>query len=391
MKKKITLIARIKLPAGSTTKAGAPLDYGYERLLTEKRGRAVKPNPPSDATHYYVRFTEGGKRQMKSVGTIFEDAWIAFLNEETRLEASKRGVPVSLPGANPDRESISAAAERFIKNQATLGKAPATVYGYTRAVEQFRDSCRKVYLDEITRQDMLDHIVWLRENVPTRSHGQQNGTVRTRLQFLTVFFTENGMKNPLPMKDWPKVEERKVEAYTSEQLNALLSAATPDEKDLIFFLVYTGFRDDEVAHALYSDVNFKTGEIKVGPKPEIGFTTKNGKERSVRVPADLTERLQERRERNPEGDLIFPNSKGRPDTALLARVRNAAKRAGYEGKVTLHRFRKTFGTRYGEKHGIVNAQHLLGHASIRTTQKYLAQTKIPAAAVEELFSDVAGK
>ncbi len=391
MKKKITLIARVKLPPGSTTKAGTPLNYGYERLLTENRGRSVKPSAPSGATHYYLRFTEGGKRQMKSVGAIFEEAWIAFQNEETRLYASERGVPVVLPGANPDRESIATAAERFIKNKTTLGKAQATVYGYTRAVKQFSESCRKTYLDEITRQDMLDHIVWLRENVPTRSHGQQNGTVRTRLQFLTVFFTENGMKNPLPMKEWPRVEERKVVAYTSEQLNQLLSKATADEKDLIFFLVYTGFRDDEVAHALYSDVNFQTHDVWVGPKPTIGFTTKNGKERSVRVPADLTERLQERRERNPLGDLIFPNSNGRPDTALLARVRNAAKRAKYKGQVTLHRFRKTFGTRYGEKHGIVNAQHLLGHASIRTTQKYLAQTKIPAVAVEELFSDVAGK
>ena len=196
------------------------------------------------------------------------------------------------------------------------------------------------------------------------------------------------MKNPLPMKEWPRVEERKVEAYTSEQLNEILSKATTDEKDLILFLVCTGFRDDEVAHAVYSDVNFKTREIKVGPKPEIGFTTKNGKERSVRVPADLTERLLERRKRNAEDILIFPNSKGGPDTALLVRVRNAAKRAEYKGKVTLHRFRKTFGTRYGEKHGIVNAQNLLGHASIRTTQKYLAETKIPATAVEELFSDV---
>jgi site-specific recombinase XerD len=40
------------------------------------------------------------------------------------------------------------------------------------------------------------------------------------------------------------------------------------------------------------------------------------------------------------------------------------------------------------KHGIVNAQHLLGHADIRTTQLYLAESEIPRAAVEELFSDV---
>jgi hypothetical protein len=49
---------------------------------------------------------------------------------------------------------------------------------------------------------------------------------------------------------------------------------------------------------------------------------------------------------------------------------------------------KTFGTRYGMKHGIVSAQHLLGHADIRATQLYLAEAGIPRAAVEEIFSDV---
>ena len=85
--------------------------------------------------------------------------------------------------------------------------------------------------------------------------------------------------------------------------------------------------------------------------------------------------------------MIFPNGKGGPDSALLTRVRAAAERGGYKKYFGLHKFRKTFGTMYGEKFGIVNAQHLLGHADIRTTQKYLAKTKIPAA-VEELFSGV---
>ncbi len=111
----------------------------------------------------------------------------------------------------------------------------------------------------------------------------------------------------------------------------------------------------------------------------------------MRVPAELIERLKERQRREPESALIFPNSNGRPDSALLQRVRRAADRANFVDRVTLHKFRKTFGTRYGEKHGIVNAQHLLGHADIRTTQKYLAETKIPRSAVEALFEDVVGK
>ncbi len=377
MRKVVRFVARVPKDGGG---------YDFQTISTKS-----KPKPPQNALSFYLRYSSDGKRHMQAVGNDFEVAYLAFVNRETMQEYEKRGL--AAPEFTKDKGgfTLREAADQFIRNQTTLDKATSTVYGYTRAVEQFRDSCRRTCLADVTRQDMLDHIEWIRANVPTRSHGQQNGTIRTRLQFLTYFFTENGMKNPLPQKQWPKVEERKVEAYTPEQLNKLLSKATPDEKDLIFFFLYTGFRDDEAAHTVYGDVNFTKHEIKVGPKPEINYTTKNGKERVVRVPADLVERLQERRERNPEGILIFPNKDGNVDSCLLARVRCAAERAGITERITLHKFRKTFGTRYGEKHGIVNAQHLLGHASIRTTQKYMAQTKIAAAAVEELFSDVAGK
>ncbi len=186
------------------------------------------------------------------------------------------------------------------------------------------------------------------------------------------------------------MDEHDVEAFTTEEINQLISKATIDEMDLILFLLYTGFRDNEAAHTFYSDVDFQRGTINISNKPELGFTIKNRKQRKsdITLPADFLKRLRERRERNPEGDLIFPNSKGNPDESLLTRVRNAAKRAGYKKHFGLHKFRKTFGTLYAERFGIVNAQALLGHADIRTTQKYLAKTKIPAAAVEDLFSNV---
>jgi integrase len=305
-------------------------------------------------------------------------------------EYLKRGLDVP-DFTRSDRPTISEAVAQFVKNQAALDKAESTVYGYTRAAEQFRDSCRRLYMDEIDRQTMIDHIGWLRENVATRSFGDQNNTIRTRLQYLSVFLRENGMTMPLAKRDWPKVEHRNPEAYTTEQVNHLLSKATEDERDLILFFLFTGFRDSEAAHTFWSDVNFKRGTINVSDKPEHGFRIKNRKQRKsdIMLPADFVERLRNRQEKSAaDCALIFPNSNCKPDSALLARVRNAAKRAGFKERVTLHKFRKTFGTRYAEKYGIVNAQRLLGHADIRTTRGYLAETNIPRDAVESLFADI---
>jgi integrase len=388
MKTKVTLLARVKeIRDGKSV-------FGFEQVATFKKGKPIAPKEPADAetrvTSYYLRFTEGGKRITKPAGPNFAEAVIALRNKEVEREYTVRGLDAPTALGDDSRLTVADAAARFVKNQGTLGKSSATVYSYTRAVEQFRDSCRKTFLDQIDRQDVLDHVAWLKENLSSRGIGQREGTIRARLRYLSVFFTENNIKNPLPQKEWPKTDEREVEAFTTEEINTLISKATIDEMDLILFFLYTGFRDDEAAHTYYSDVDFQKGTINISNKPELGFTIKNRKQRKsdITLPVDFLKRLRERRERNPEGNLIFPNSKGGPDSCLLARVRNAAKRAEYKKYFGLHKFRKTFGTRYGEKHGIVNAQHLLGHADIKTTQKYMAKTKIPRAAVEELFSDV---
>jgi integrase len=221
-------------------------------------------------------------------------------------------------------------------------------------------------------------------------NGQQNGTIRARLSYLSVFFREYKIENPLPKSQWPKVEERDVEAFTTEEVNTLLSKATDDEKDLIQFFLFTGFRDNEAAHTFYSDVDFKRGTINISNKPSLGFTIKNKKQRKtdITLPAVFVERLRARQGTQDAETLIFPNSNGAPDSALLYRVRKAAKRAGYTKTFGCHKFRKTFGTMYGERVGIVNAQHLLGHADIRTTQKYLAKTTVTPEVVEDIFSGV---
>jgi integrase len=390
MKARVALLARVKQIVN-----GKPV-FGFETVETVRRGKPVQPKEPKDAetrvTSYYLRFTEAGKRVVKPAGSDFKDAVLALRNKELHREFGLRGVdaPEMLTSGEPSRLTLADAANQFIANQKTLDKSESTIYGYTRAVEQFQASTHKVYLDQIDRQDVLNFIGWMRKNVPTRDRGQQNGTIRTRLSYLSVFFLENKIENPLPKKEWPKTDEREVEAFTTEEINKLLSKATIDEADLILFFLYTGFRDDEAAHTYYSDVDFAHRSINITNKPELGFTIKNRKQRKsdITLPADFVQRLKDRRKRNTEGELIFPNSKGGPDSALLTRVRAAAERGGYKKYFGLHKFRKTFGTMYGEKFGIVNAQHLLGHADIRTTQKYLARTKIPPAAVEELFSGV---
>lgn len=398
MKKRITLLARVKDGEGGYALVGVP---------TEKNGRPYRPKADELVTTYYLRYTEGGRRKVEPVGEDVEEAYTRFLNAETRLEAAKRGVSVVLPNDRPDRVTVADAAQDFIATKTAehatrTGKvSDSTLAGYTRALQTFSDLFGKRFMDEITAADVRQFVSWMQNGgLKQRAHGHVDGTVRIRLQFLSTFFSVNGLKFPLKKHDWPDEPQSVVVAFTSEEVTTLLSEATPDEADLILFLLCTGFRDNEVAHAEYSDIKsdgtngtINTGNKTVrcivkGQEKLFDFKTKNRKARptNIGLPHWLLERLRDRRERNPEGSLIFPNSKGTPDTTLLARARNAATRAGFKKHFTLHTFRKTFGTLYALSHGVVNAQHLLGHGSLAVTQKYLATTSIPQTAVESLFA-----
>src|SRR5882762_1938857 len=144
MKSRVTLLARVKEIRG-----GKPV-FGFERIETYKKGKPINPQEPKNAetrvTSYYLRFTEGGKRITKPAGANFLDAVTAMRNKEIEREFTARGLDVPNTLEKESRPTIANATAQFIKNQSALDKSTATVYGYTRAVELFRDSCPKTYL-----------------------------------------------------------------------------------------------------------------------------------------------------------------------------------------------------------------------------------------------------
>jgi integrase len=201
---------------------------------------------------------------------------------------------------------------------------------------------------------------------------------------------------PLKPKDWPKEVRARKEKYSVEAVKKMLDATATverntnnrwspeDDKDLIHFLLKTGFRDDEIAHAQYSDINFTNGTANVTAKPkgsfpghpELTWTPKNNsaREKDIVIDATLLKRLQKRKDRHAakSSSLIFPNAKGRPNNHLIRVVQRLAEEARIQGRIGLHKFRKTFATMVANEEGIEAARVLLGHEDIATTQRYLA-------------------
>jgi integrase len=230
----------------------------------------------------------------------------------------------------------------------------------------------------------------------TRAGGSAQNTYRNKLKDVRVFLNEVGLGMPLKPKDWPKEVRARKEKYSTGSVKSMLAAAdtykrhdncfwTPeDDKDLVHFLLKTGWRDDEIAHAQYSDINWQNSTVNVTAKPkgtfpghrEIEWAPKNSsaREKDIVVDDALLKRLKARKERYnaKQTDLIFPSKVGRPNNHLLRVIQRLAKEAGVQGKIGLHKFRKTFATMVAREEGIEQARILLGHEDVETTQWYLA-------------------
>jgi len=99
------------------------------------------------------------------------------------------------------------------------------------------------------------------------------------------------------------------------------------------FFLGSMFRDDEVAHCPWRQIDLKRGtasvkQIKVAGRPEFDFTPKDHEERTVRLPKHVVTALSKRRKDHPDDFLVFPNEDGKPEGHFLRMLKKLALRAG---------------------------------------------------------------
>lgn len=353
---------------------------------------------------YYIRFgTGGGKQRFESVGM---DAYVALdkLGESQRglREHQRQAVSAVLPNTSPEtrRMTIEDAVERYFRNLHSQGKDSKTIRAYKVAIQEFRQSCDKKFMDEIGKQDLLDFMGWLRTQPPKlrkdgtprkpRRSGDPNRTYFNKVNDVVIFLSAHGINRLLKKSEYPKFAEKPVVYYDAEQVKALYAAAKDsEERFTLDYFLKTGVRDGEAGHAEYSDV--KGGFLNIVDKPHLNWHPKHWHIRRIPIPQDLIAAIAERQRQNPGCKLIFPNQAGKPDQHLLRVVQRIAKRAGGTFHADLHTFRRTYATLFSGTTKIQTIQYLLGHKDIKTTMRYLGIPDLNSPetrrAVEETFKE----
>jgi len=412
----------------------------YGRLSSGKRNWDPiefnsKGKPVLDSAKSYTAFAVRGTwfsvkknkidRQVSESVKTLEEAKV-LLN---RLRALKDGTiaPTAPTLDASGRMRIADQVVQFLADTKTLDKAKGSYDKYKKYLNRFVSFYKKPYANQVTKDDILRFIDWLRANVPTRRADRQNSTIRLHLTILRAFLKSVGVeKFPLREKEWPRVTKPAKQKYSIKFLNRILARADEDEKDAILFALYTGFRRGEVTHTRYSDINFAAGKVNVSDKPEFAWRIKDREERpsGIDVPKDFIQRMRDRMKRHNASldSLIFTNERNEnPDVSILRKIRNVAARKGADvlksrgdeisaelkpllrvdipesfiKKIDMKKFRRTFATTVANTQGIEKARDLLGHSKVEITQMYLAAEEIDIeenhetkVAVENMWSAV---
>ena len=318
---------------------------------------------------YYLEWRNSGKRIRLSVGKDAAAADAQRQRKEYELRAPIHNLQVVVPEKNGHR-SLASAVETYLE-EIKLTKKPKTHSSYSVALSYFMESCHKPNLEDIDRMDLLKFIAFLRDE---KEHAAR--TVATKFNAVMIFLTAQDIRGLLRRNDRPKFTEEEAEIYEEEDLNKLFAACDKKERLWYTFFLMTGMRDQEVRYCYWSDVRFAQNEVRVSHKPDMGWSPKMYKERTITIPDQLVENLKEE-QKKANCKLAFPTRAGKPKFDFLLSLKNVAERAKLNpDNFWLHKFRATFATRHLQnQEDIYTVMAWMGHSNMKSMLPYLRRSR----------------
>lgn len=277
------------------------------------------------------------------------------------------------------------------------GRSVRTVRNYDFYLGRFMQFAGDIAPGKITGEVVRKYRLWLNRLVDVHGEPLKKNTQNYHLIALRSLFkylAKRDIKTLAPEKiELAKMPDRDVVFLEADELERFLSAPIKDkagnvmeealsvtqlrDKAIVETLFSTGLRVSELVKLKQDDINLKREEFTVKGK--------GGKNRVVFLAAQarfwIKRYLAKRKDMNPYLYVSHDRAgsakqRSKEDVGLSARsvqriIERLAKEAGITKPVTPHTLRHSYATdllRNGAD--IRSVQHMLGHASITTTQIY---------------------
>lgn len=177
---------------------------------------------------------------------------------------------------------------------------------------------------------------------------------------LLDFARECAMTTNTVSMPWQDEDEGNIEFFTPDQEQCLMGELKPDEAKVLRLLILTGMRAAEFFELAPHQIVTSSNE-----QAWIGLTgddTKTGKGRVI--PVNEIHLAVWLKDKVTEGSLMSHNE-------FYVALKAACKRLGYSKDLTVHSCRHTTATRLAQLVKPALVQDFMGHASYKTTQKYI--------------------
>lgn len=324
---------------------------------------------PSGA-YFHFRYTFGGRQRLLSLGK-FGDLDVAA----ARASASEWAHAV-LDGIDP---VLARSAQQGIPtlNEFITHKYLPHIRTYKSTdindVSYFKNHILPQFgkrpINEITRASVSEFVsVKIAEGLKPGSINRYLVALRFALNLAVQWETPGLTKNPL--HKYPLLKENNLlNRFLNEEETARLKAALRESDNqhlgpIVGLLLVTGARKNEVLKARWEQFDLERRQWRV-PKAKSGY------HRFIPISDVALRILEERRAIGLDSPWLFPNpTTGEPFVEIYNSWNTARQRAGLE-TLRIHDLRHSFAS------ALVNGgtplyevQKLLGHSSIRTTERY---------------------
>jgi integrase/recombinase XerD len=244
---------------------------------------------------------------------------------------------------------------------------------------------------KIDRDTIIEYILHLKEREYASSTvARKSAAVKSFFHFL--FQTGLLKDDPTATLESPRVKKRLPRSASPEDIEQLLTAPegeTPKalrDRALLELLYATGMRVTELISLDLDGVDLDTGTVRCYGK--------GAKERLMPIHARAVDAMRRYLEKGrsqflrDEGEkALFLNPRGQRLTrqGLWLIVKQYVEQAGLSSVITPHTLRHSFATHMLNRGAnLRNVQHLLGHASLATTQVY---TRVSGDRLREVYNE----
>lgn len=351
------------------SKSKSRYNFGYGAIYQRKT--------KNGKVRWYLDYRDGNGERVQKVAplaTSKEEAALAIREEVAR--AFDRGY-----GVKRERERIrfSEFSTMYLDNYAKSNKR-------SWKCDQYRiEAHMKPYFGELELHEITPLLIEkyraerLRTGI-TKSTVNREVTIMKKMFNLAMdwnFADENPVLRVKLFSEKDTMKER----ILKEEEEVKLLAESPDYlRPILVVALQTGMRRGEI-------FNLKWKQVDLNKRHIIVKQTKSGKSRMIPINNHLYQELLRVESTNGKCEHVFPNSlTGKPFTDVKKSFKGACKKAGIKG-LRFHDLRHTFATRLIEAGAdLITVRDLLGHFSVRVTQRYTHPSQLQKKLAVELLT-----